>query len=183
MVLLCRVLFQFLLWFSSLLQLQLSSATALLWVNLKCKLLHALCPQTNYQQQRCLYPNLPVCSTWSFSVQTCCSPPLVSPHPLLPSPASSPTASSDGRMQNTIFMQTHASPTPPALNFHHPFPGVSGTWSSPAIALPYLQRHSAWLAPWNEFLLGKKVTLHAFASKLGVNEKGMDVRSAWIDRA
>ena len=121
MVLLCRVLFQFLLWFSSLLQLQLSSATALLWVNLKCKLLHALCPQTNYQQQRCLYPNLPVCSTWSFSVQTCCSPPLVSPHPLLPSPASSPTASSDGRMQNTIFMQTHASPAPPALNFHHPF--------------------------------------------------------------
>ena len=59
-------------------------------------------------------------------------------------------------------------------------PGVPGTWSSPAIALPHLQRHSAWLVPWNEFLLGKKVTLHAFRSKLGVNEKGMDVCSAWI---
>ena len=121
MVLLCRVLFQFPLRFSSPLQLQLSSATALLWVNPKRKLLHAPHPKTNYRQQRCLYPNLPVCSTWSFSVQTCCSPPLVSPHPLLPSPASSPTASSDGRMRNTIFTRTHASPAPPALNFHHPF--------------------------------------------------------------
>ena len=60
-------------------------------------------------------------------------------------------------------------------------PGVPGTWSSPAIALPHPRRHSARLAPWNEFLLGKKVTLRAFGSKLGVNEKGMDVRSAWIE--
>ena len=59
-------------------------------------------------------------------------------------------------------------------------PGVPGTWSSPAIALPHLWRHSAQLAPWNEFLLDKKVTLHTFCSKLGVNEKGMDVHSAWI---
>lgn len=119
-VLLCRALFQVPLRFSSLLQLQLSSPTALLWVNPKRKLLHAPHPKMNYWQQRCLYPNWPVCSTWSFSVQTCCSP-LVSPHPLLPSPTSSPTAGRDGRMRNTIFTRTHASPAPPAHNSHRPF--------------------------------------------------------------
>ena len=58
---------------------------------------------------------------------------------------------------------------------------MPGTWSSPVIALPHLQRHSAQLVPWNEFLLGKKVTLCMFHSKFGMNEKGMDVCSAWIE--